>query len=52
LIKLIESVDGPYLKIITDFGNLITLDIKKARKRHETILKKYQVYVDRSPDLR
>ncbi len=52
LIKLIESVDGPYLKIITDFGNLITLDLKKARKRHQTIMEKYQVYVDRSPDLR
>ncbi|MCG6969539.1 MAG: trypsin-like peptidase domain-containing protein [Gammaproteobacteria bacterium] len=52
LIKLIESVDGPYLNIITDFGNLITLDINKARHRHETILKKYQVYVDRSQDLR
>lgn len=52
LIKLIESADGPYLKIITDFGNLITLDLKKARKRNDTILSKYQVYVDRSPDLR
>jgi S1-C subfamily serine protease len=52
LIKLLEAVNDPYLKIITDFGNLITLDMKKARKRHETILKKYQVYVDRSPDLR
>ena len=51
LIKLIEAVNEPYLKIITDFGNLITLDMKKARKRNETILKKYQVYVDRSPDL-
>ena len=51
LIKLIEAVDEPYLKIITDFGNLITLDMKKARKRNDTILKKYQVYVDRSPDL-
>ncbi|WP_455212639.1 PDZ domain-containing protein [Kaarinaea lacus] len=52
LIELIESVEGPYLTIITDFGNLITLDLKKSRKRHETILDKYQVYVDRSPDLR
>ena len=41
-----------YLKIITDFGNLITLDMDKARKRHPTILEKYQVYEDRSPDLR
>ncbi len=52
LIKLLEAVDEPYLKIITDFGNLITLDMEKARKRHPTILEKYQVYVDRSPDLR
>jgi S1-C subfamily serine protease len=52
LIKLIEGVHEPYLKIITDFGNVITMDLKKARKRDDTILKKYQVYVDRSPDLR
>jgi S1-C subfamily serine protease len=52
LIKLIESVKKPYLKIVTDFGNIITLDMAKARKRNATIMKKYQVYVDRSPDLR
>ena len=52
LIKLIEAVKEPYLKIVTDFGNLITLDMDKARKRNATIMKKYQVYVDRSPDLR
>jgi len=52
LIQLIEAVNTPYLEIITDFGNVITLDLKKARKRHDTILEKYQVYVDRSPDLR
>ena len=52
LIKLIEAVKEPYLKIVTDFGNVITLDMEKARKRNATIMEKYQVYVDRSPDLR
>lgn len=52
LIQLIEKSKGPYLTIVTDFGNRITLNVKKVRKRNRVILDNYQVHVDRSPDLR
>lgn len=52
LIKLIETADTPYLKITTDFGNIIIMDRKTAQKRNAIILEKYQVYVDRSSDLK
>lgn len=51
LIDLIDSAKGPYLKIVTDYGNAITMDLNKARNRNKQILSTYQVYVDRSPDL-
>lgn len=51
LIKLVENTQGPFLKIITDYGNLIAIDVKKAKNRKNKILQNYQVHVDRSPDL-
>ena len=51
LIQLIENAKGSYLKIVTDYGNLLALDLEQAREQNKIILEKYQVYVDRSPDL-
>ena len=52
MIELIEAAKGPFLTLTTDYGNLITFDLDKARKRNARILQNYQVSVDRSPDLR
>jgi len=52
LIKLIESAKGPFLTLTTDYGNVITVDLAKARKKNAHILQNYQVSSDRSPDLR
>lgn len=52
LIQIIEKAKGPYINIVSDFGNRLTLDLKLARKRNKVILDNYQVHVDRSPDLR
>lgn len=51
MIRLIESASGPYLNITTDYGNIIALDLEKARKNNGKILQNYQVSIDRSPDL-
>lgn len=48
LARLIENAQGQYLKIQTDFGNVITLDLGQARARNPVILKNYQVYSDRN----
>lgn len=52
LIHLIETAKGPYLTLTTDYGNLITVDLAKARKKNKRILQNYQISMDRSPDLR
>ena len=52
MIQLIESAKDEFLTITTDYGNVITLDLEKARKRNPRILKNYQVNIDRSADLR
>ena len=52
LIELIESAKGPFLTLTTDYGNLITVDLAKARKKNAHILQNYQISTDRSPDLR
>ncbi|WP_455208226.1 S1C family serine protease [Kaarinaea lacus] len=52
LTQLIENADGKYLKLETDFGNVIVLDLAKARARNHQILQKYQIYNDRSEDLK
>jgi hypothetical protein len=52
LIALIEKSKQANLKIITDYGNVILLERKVAKVRNELILQKYQINVDRSPDLR
>ena len=52
LTQLIENADGEYLKIETDFGNVIMLDLAKARSRNQKILQKYQIYSDRSEELK
>jgi len=52
LIKLIKNAKGTYLKIVTDFGNQIIMDKEKAKNRHKKILQQYQIFDDRSPDLR
>jgi len=52
LTHLIENADGDHLKIETDFGNVIMLDLAKARARNQQILQKYQIYSDRSEELK
>ena len=52
LTVLIENASGKFLRIKTDFGHTIILDLAKARSRNQEILQKYQVYSDRSPDLK
>ena len=52
LAKTLDAATGKYLTIITDLGNMVVLDIAKAKKKHEKILENYQVYKDRSADLR
>jgi len=52
LMQLIENAVGKYLKIETDFGNVIMLDLPKARARNEQILQKYQIYSDRSTEFK
>lgn len=52
LIKLIESEQGPELKIITDYGNMIIINLALAKARNQHILDKYQIHVDRSADLK
>lgn len=52
MIELIESAKEEFLTITTDYGNVITLDLEKARKRNSRILQNYQVNTDRSVDLR
>ncbi|MFV2057903.1 MAG: PDZ domain-containing protein, partial [Thiohalomonadales bacterium] len=51
LAKTVDAAEGEYLTIITDLGNVIVLDLAKAKKKNEKILKNYQVYKDRSGDL-
>jgi hypothetical protein len=52
LMQLIENAMGKYLKIETDFGNVIMLDLAKARARNQQILQKYQIYSDRSAEFK
>jgi S1-C subfamily serine protease len=52
LTQLIENAVGKYLKIETDFGSVIVLDLAKARDRNQQILQKYQIYSDRSAELK
>ena len=52
LITLIESAKGPFIKITTDYGNIIVLELEKARKKNDKILQNYQVSADRSPGLK
>ena len=51
LTTLIANASDKYLKIETDFGHSIVLNLVDARARNQEILLKYQVYSDRSPDL-
>ena len=48
LTNLIENANGEYLKIRTDFGNHIIINLAKARERNQKILDNYQVHNDRS----
>jgi S1-C subfamily serine protease len=52
LTALIENANGKFLKIETDFGHTIILDLAKARSRNQNILQKYQIHSDRTPDLK
>jgi hypothetical protein len=52
LTQLVESASEPYLNITTDYGNIIALDLKKARKANQRIMQNYQVSADRSPNLK
>jgi len=50
--KTVKNKKEKYFTILTDLGNTIILDLAKARKKNEKILENYQVYKDRSADLR
>jgi len=52
LIQLVKNAQEPYLKIVTDFGNQIIMSKEKAINHHKEILQQYQIFDDRSPDLR
>ena len=51
LIRLIETIQGPELKIVTDYGNMIVINLPLAKARARHILDKYQIHIDRSADL-
>jgi hypothetical protein len=51
LADTISKAKGKSLKIITDVGNMIIVDLDQARKKNQTILDNYQVHKDRSNDL-
>ncbi len=52
LIQLVKNAQGSYLKIVTDFGNQIIMNKESATNHHKEILQQYQIFDDRSPDLR
>jgi hypothetical protein len=52
LTRVIDKAKGKYLRIINDLGNVIILDLALARKSENRILDNYQVYTDRSANLR
>jgi len=52
LIQLVKKAKGTYLEIVTDFGNKIIMNKEKAKNRHKKILQQYQIFDDRSPDLK
>ena len=51
LTRVIDQAKGKYLRIMNDLGNIILLDLKKARASMNRILDNYQVYTDRSANL-
>ena len=51
LIELVQHPRGKYIKFVTDFGSLMVFDLNATKLRNEKILKNYQIYNDRSPDL-
>lgn len=52
LVDLIESNEAPFLVITFEEGAQIVLDSEELKERNESILNKYQLPADRSPDLR
>ena len=52
LVRIIESSKDPWLRIETERGNVLVLDIREARSRTGEILEKYGIPADRSGDLK
>lgn len=51
LVNLVEDATGPRLKIVTETGRIVVLDLERARKENPKILKLHNVNSDRSVDL-
>ena len=52
LARIIDEATGPWLKITTDTGEVLTLDLKQAREAQPTILDNFGIAHDRSAGLR
>jgi C-terminal processing protease CtpA/Prc len=51
LISLVQNPQGKFIKFVTDYGSLMVFDLDAVKSRNDKILKNYQLYNDRSPDL-
>lgn len=51
LTEVVDHAKGKYLRIVTDIGNLVVLDLEKSRTSMKKILENYQVSSDRSANL-
>ncbi len=51
LVSIIEGAEGPWLDVVTEEGQRLTLDLTRARAAGPQILERYGIARDRSPDL-
>ncbi len=45
------SLKEPYLKLIMETGEVVIIDLERARKEQKKILKLHNIQADRSEDL-
>jgi S1-C subfamily serine protease len=51
LVRVVENAKGPYLKLVTESGLMMALDLEQARGRGAAILANYGIRNDRSAGL-
>ncbi len=51
LVEIIEKSREPYLKLIMETGEVVIIDLERARKEQKKILKLHNIPADRSEDL-